>query len=62
MLLLYFSYDLEEDDQYLEDVELREKKPEVYYKKLINKERNDLPIKKPILNTNKGFFKTVLEI
>lgn len=42
------------------DAELKEKKPEVYYRKLINDEPKNLPIKKPVLKTKKGPFQFFL--
>lgn len=47
---------MDEEDQDLDDEELREQKPQVYYKKLLDRNRTDLPVKKPVLDMTKGYY------
>lgn len=52
-----YSYDISEEEyEKEENAHLKEKKSGFYFEKMIKTVRNDLPIKKPILNTKKGNF------
>ncbi len=52
---------MNEDYEELTKKQLKEKNIQIYYEKILNTVRTDLPIKKPVLNDSKDYDESVLD-